>query len=58
MCYCYCFYILNKHTISINIFQARIEDDQTPFVERGVPVLHMIPWPFPDCWHKLSVSIN
>ena len=24
-----------------------IEDDHTPFLERGVPILHVIPWPFP-----------
>uniref|UniRef100_A0A7S1HXI9 Peptidase M28 domain-containing protein n=1 Tax=Eutreptiella gymnastica TaxID=73025 RepID=A0A7S1HXI9_9EUGL len=28
-----------------------IEDDHTPFLERGVPILHIIPWPFPKEWH-------
>lgn len=31
-----------------------IEDDHIPFVDRGVPVLHVIPTPFPPVWHKDS----
>ncbi|KAK4473842.1 hypothetical protein MN116_002625 [Schistosoma mekongi] len=30
----------------------RIDDDHIPFVEKGVPVLHLIPVPFPSVWHK------
>lgn len=30
---------------------AGIEDDHVPFMERGVPILHLIPYPFPDVWH-------
>ncbi|CAB4410174.1 unnamed protein product [Rhizophagus irregularis] len=41
-------------TDSLQSYQAHIEDDYIPFLIRGVPVLHVIPWPFPDCWHKLS----
>uniref|UniRef100_A0A7S4GDK0 Peptidase M28 domain-containing protein n=1 Tax=Eutreptiella gymnastica TaxID=73025 RepID=A0A7S4GDK0_9EUGL len=33
-------------------YQAGIEDDHTPFLERGVPILHLIPYPFPREWHK------
>ena len=29
-----------------------IEDDHIPFLEKGVEVLHLIPVPFPDCWHN------
>lgn len=29
-----------------------IEDDHIPFLEKGVEVLHLIPVPFPDCWHE------
>lgn len=25
-----------------------------PFLERGVPVLHLIPMPFPSFWHKFD----
>ncbi|KAM3717142.1 Glutaminyl-peptide cyclotransferase [Dirofilaria immitis] len=31
-----------------------IEDDHTPFLNLNVPVLHLIPLPFPDVWHKTS----
>uniref|UniRef100_A0A182PDC1 Glutaminyl-peptide cyclotransferase n=1 Tax=Anopheles epiroticus TaxID=199890 RepID=A0A182PDC1_9DIPT len=35
-------------------FTAHIEDDHIPFLRRGVPVLHIIPSPFPEVWHKLE----
>ncbi|XP_063177939.1 LOW QUALITY PROTEIN: glutaminyl-peptide cyclotransferase-like protein [Chroicocephalus ridibundus] len=28
-----------------------VEDDHVPFLQRGVPVLHLIPTPFPAVWH-------
>ena len=28
-----------------------VQDDHVPFLIRGVPVLHLIPVPFPDVWH-------
>jgi glutaminyl-peptide cyclotransferase len=31
-----------------------IEDDHIPFMKRGVPVLHMIPNPFPEVWHTME----
>lgn len=31
-----------------------LSDDHLPFIERGVPVLHLIPLPFPDVWHKME----
>lgn len=31
-----------------------IEDDHLPFIRRGVPILHVIPSPFPAVWHKLG----
>ncbi|XP_043248891.1 glutaminyl-peptide cyclotransferase isoform X1 [Colletes gigas] len=31
-----------------------IEDDHTPFLRRDVPILHIIPYPFPTVWHKPS----
>lgn len=30
---------------------GQIEDDHTPFLERGVDILHMISDPFPSGWH-------
>jgi len=29
-----------------------IEDDHIPFMRRGVPILHVIPSPFPSVWHQ------
>lgn len=29
-----------------------IEDDHIPFLNRDVPILHIIPMPFPSVWHK------
>ncbi|KAH7313515.1 peptidase family M28-domain-containing protein [Stachybotrys elegans] len=31
-----------------------IEDDHVPFMKRGVEILHIIPSPFPDVWHKME----
>ncbi|KAJ9103686.1 hypothetical protein QFC20_004689 [Naganishia adeliensis] len=35
-------------------FGGTIEDDQVPFIERGVNVLHVIPYPFPSVWHTIK----
>ncbi|MPC28359.1 Glutaminyl-peptide cyclotransferase [Portunus trituberculatus] len=35
-----------------DLFNAGIQDDHIPFLKRGVPVLHLIPVPFPKVWHK------
>lgn len=32
---------------------GQIGDDHLPFFDFGVPVLHLIPVPFPDTWHKI-----
>ncbi|KAF9103654.1 hypothetical protein BGX27_010480 [Mortierella sp. AM989] len=31
-----------------------VDDDHRPFLEKGVPVFHVIPTPFPDVWHNLG----
>ncbi|RYP12152.1 hypothetical protein DL765_007451 [Monosporascus sp. GIB2] len=33
---------------------AYVQDDHVPFMVRGVPVLHIIPMPFPDVWHTME----
>lgn len=33
-----------------------IEDDHLPFLANGVPILHLVPSPFPRVWHTLKVS--
>lgn len=30
---------------------GQVEDDHIPFLERNVPILHLIPMPFPSVWH-------
>ena len=32
----------------------RIQDDHIPFYNRGVPILHCIPIPFPRVWHRIE----
>lgn len=31
-----------------------IDDDHKPFMQRGVDILHVIPSPFPDVWHRIE----
>lgn len=35
-----------------------IEDDHVPFLQAGVPVLHLIPHIFPKQWHTISDDFN
>ncbi|XP_064293442.1 glutaminyl-peptide cyclotransferase-like protein isoform X1 [Phalacrocorax carbo] len=35
-----------------------VEDDHVPFLQRGVPVLHLIPTPFPPVWHTLEDTVE
>lgn len=34
-----------------------VEDDHKPFLAEGVPVLHMIPSPFPNQWHTANDNL-
>jgi len=36
-----------------NFDHSGIGDDHEPFMKRGVPILHLIPSPFPDVWHNM-----
>lgn len=36
------------------VAHSGIEDDHLPFLHRGVPILHIIPSPFPSVWHKMQ----
>jgi glutaminyl-peptide cyclotransferase len=39
----------------VNMFRGMmIEDDHIPFMARGVEILHIIPIPFPDVWHRME----
>ena len=35
-------------------YGANVEDDHIPFLERGVPILHLIVLPFPRVWHTAA----
>ncbi|XP_001604164.2 glutaminyl-peptide cyclotransferase isoform X1 [Nasonia vitripennis] len=37
---------------------AGIQDDHLPFLEKNVPILHLIPYPFPDFWHTEGDNRN
>ncbi|XP_052555797.1 glutaminyl-peptide cyclotransferase [Tympanuchus pallidicinctus] len=37
-----------------NVYRGLVEDDHVPFLLRGVPVLHLIPSPFPEVWHTME----
>jgi len=42
----------NKYFPSSTIVNSFIEDDHIPFLRKGVPILHVIPYPFPQGWHN------
>lgn len=35
-----------------------VQDDHLPFLKRKVPVLHVIPVPFPKVWHKITDTLE
>ncbi|XP_003385059.1 PREDICTED: glutaminyl-peptide cyclotransferase-like [Amphimedon queenslandica] len=54
---------LVEHTRQHFVEQAahgyyKIQDDHIPFLNKGVPIVHVIPVPFPSQWHKLSDNAN
>ncbi|KAK4320675.1 hypothetical protein Pmani_008508 [Petrolisthes manimaculis] len=36
------------------LHKTGIQDDHIPFLKRDVPILHLIPVPFPSVWHELT----
>ncbi|NWX12591.1 QPCT cyclotransferase, partial [Aegotheles bennettii] len=51
--------LLKNHFVERQYFQTTlhrglVEDDHVPFLLRGVPVLHLIPSPFPAVWHTME----
>ncbi|KAK4698470.1 glutaminyl-peptide cyclotransferase, partial [Phenoliferia sp. Uapishka_3] len=38
----------------VQAYAGGIEDDHIPFVENGVPVVHLITLPFPRVWHTIA----
>ncbi|XP_043853749.1 glutaminyl-peptide cyclotransferase-like protein isoform X2 [Dromiciops gliroides] len=48
--------LLASHPQEVMYFQqgppyGAVDDDHVPFLRRGVPILHLIPTPFPAVWH-------
>lgn len=43
-----------KHKYFHGSNHPQYEDDHVPFFQRGVPILHLIPYPLPEVWHRLS----
>ncbi len=37
---------------------STIADDHLPFLEQGVPVLHLIAFPFPATWHTVDDNLQ
>ncbi|XP_078085720.1 glutaminyl-peptide cyclotransferase-like [Mustelus asterias] len=51
--------VLNDHPNEVKYFWTKmraghIDDDHMPFLQRDVPILHIIPSPFPQVWHKME----
>ncbi|XP_040849025.1 glutaminyl-peptide cyclotransferase [Ochotona curzoniae] len=51
--------LLKDHSLERQYFQdfgygGVIQDDHIPFLRKGVPVLHLIPSPFPEVWHTMD----
>ncbi|XP_015263937.1 PREDICTED: glutaminyl-peptide cyclotransferase [Gekko japonicus] len=51
--------LLKKHPSERKYFRGallrgQVEDDHIPFLRRGVPILHLIPDPFPKVWHTMA----
>ncbi|XP_053317237.1 glutaminyl-peptide cyclotransferase isoform X2 [Spea bombifrons] len=51
--------LLKNHSPDVKYFQSSlrarpVDDDHVPFLQRGVPVLHLIPSPFPNVWHTME----
>lgn len=34
--------------------QYTMGDDHVPFAQRNVPIIHLIPYPFPSVWHQIQ----
>ncbi|KAM6970462.1 glutaminyl-peptide cyclotransferase-like protein [Aplochiton taeniatus] len=41
-----------------DISHGPVEDDHIPFLQKGVPVLHMIATPFPSFWHTMEDTVK
>jgi len=54
--------LLHENSLSKTFFgdvasMGNIEDDHLPFLHRGVPILHLISFPFPNVWHTVQDDV-
>lgn len=47
-------FLTDKNKKKVGFNHGYVLDDHVPFLERGVEILHIIPTPFPDVWHKME----
>ena len=47
-------FLPDEDKASAQFTRSFVDDDHAPFMARGVPVLHLIPTPFPDVWHRME----
>ncbi|KAK7490233.1 hypothetical protein BaRGS_00018578, partial [Batillaria attramentaria] len=55
--------LLNPTRYQHNLFSDMtdtvvIQDDHIPFLRRGVPVVHLITWPYPSVWHTSNDNLD
>ncbi|POS69256.1 glutaminyl-peptide cyclotransferase [Diaporthe helianthi] len=47
-------FLSDSDKLTTQFTRAWIGDDHVPFMARGVPILHLIPSPFPKVWHTMQ----
>lgn len=47
-------FLTDRKKAKVGFSGGYVLDDHVPFMERGVEILHIIPTPFPDVWHKIE----
>ena len=50
--------MMNPYMNSASARGYKVTDDHVPFMNRGVPVLHFIPYGFPKVWHKYEDNLS
>ena len=41
-----------------SVYNAGLQDDHIPFLERDVPVFYWMPIPYPKVWHKEEDNLD
>lgn len=48
-------FFVPRNAPGMQMHAGSIEDDHLPFMHAGVPIVHLIPVPFPPVWHTIKV---